>query len=279
MKPISETAFCCCGIRMQDAQSSMPICDDELAEVFMDERGLKIFSGFKAHRRASENIVVRHRVIDDALLDILQRHPATTIVSLGTGFETRPYRLSGGQWIEVDEPQVIAYKNERLPISHCLNPLQRLGVDFETESIREKLLPYASDNNIVIVVEGVFLYLNDDQVRTLLNDLRSLFPNHVLIGDLLTRAFVERYSRRFDKKINALGAYYQMSDNPLVVFQQSQYQISGKTSINVRNAELRGYRLQRWLFRYFFKTVVEGYNVYVLETGNAHALLNPKAAA
>lgn len=279
MKPISETAFCCCGIRMQDAQSSMPICDDELAEVFMDERGLEIFAGFKAQRRASENIVVRHRVIDDALLDILQRNPATTIVSLGTGFETRPYRLSGGQWIEVDEPQVIAYKNERLPISHCVNPLQRLGVDFETESLREKLLPYASNNNIVIVVEGVFLYLNDDQVRTLLNDLRSLFPNHVLIGDLLTRAFVERYSRRFDKRINALGAYYQMSDNPLVVFQQSQYQIFGKTSINVRNAELRGYRLQRWLFRYFFKTVVEGYNVYVLETGNAHALLNPKAAA
>lgn len=279
MKPISETAFCCCGIRMQDAHSSAPICDDDLAEVFMDDHGLKVFSEFRTQRRASENIVVRHRVIDDALVDILQRNPSTTVLSLGTGFETRPYRISGGQWIEVDEPQVIAYKNDRLPIQHCVNPLQRIGVDFETESLYERLLPYASDSKIVVVVEGVFLYLNDYQIRVLLQNLRTLFPNHLLIGDVLTREFVQRYSRRFDKKINALGAYYQMSENPIQAFRDAQYQIVQKTSINVKNAQLRGYRFQQWLFRYFFKTVVEGYNVFVLDTGSANTLLRQATTA
>jgi len=27
----------------------------------------------------------------------------------------RPYRLEGGRWTEVDSPELIAYKNERLP--------------------------------------------------------------------------------------------------------------------------------------------------------------------
>jgi len=31
MKPISKTAFYCCGVRMQDAESSNPICGDVYA--------------------------------------------------------------------------------------------------------------------------------------------------------------------------------------------------------------------------------------------------------
>jgi hypothetical protein len=31
MKPISQTAFYCCGVRMQDAESEKPVCGDVFA--------------------------------------------------------------------------------------------------------------------------------------------------------------------------------------------------------------------------------------------------------
>ena len=36
MKPISKTAFYCCGVRMQDAERQKPVCGDNYAKVFMN---------------------------------------------------------------------------------------------------------------------------------------------------------------------------------------------------------------------------------------------------
>jgi O-methyltransferase involved in polyketide biosynthesis len=47
MNPVSDTAYYCRGVRMQDAQRAYSLCSDEFAKVFMDERGLKIFDRFK----------------------------------------------------------------------------------------------------------------------------------------------------------------------------------------------------------------------------------------
>ena len=47
MKPISRTAFYCCGVRMQDAEASAPVCGDAYAKVFMNEDGLRIQEAFK----------------------------------------------------------------------------------------------------------------------------------------------------------------------------------------------------------------------------------------
>lgn len=44
MKPISNTAFYCCGVRMQDAENPKSICQDIYAKDFMDARGLAILA-------------------------------------------------------------------------------------------------------------------------------------------------------------------------------------------------------------------------------------------
>ncbi len=50
MKPISNTAFYCCGVRMQDAENEKSICRDVYAKDFMDARGLDILAAFKAEK-------------------------------------------------------------------------------------------------------------------------------------------------------------------------------------------------------------------------------------
>src|SRR5690349_375784 len=113
MNPISKTAFYCCGIRMQDAERQNPVCGDTYAKVFMNDEGLQIFEAFKDETSPNASSVARHRIIDDFLRQELLIHPDLCIILIGAGFDSRAFRLKGGTWIELDEPQVIEYKNER----------------------------------------------------------------------------------------------------------------------------------------------------------------------
>jgi O-methyltransferase involved in polyketide biosynthesis len=101
MNPISDTAFYCCGIRMEDAKRTHSLCNDIYAERFMNKRGRSIFEPFKSEKMPNISNITRCRIIDDHLRDELSKHDNLTIVTIGSGFDTRPYRLSGGSWVEI----------------------------------------------------------------------------------------------------------------------------------------------------------------------------------
>src|SRR5215470_1163030 len=192
MKPISKTAFYCCGVRMQDAEREKPVCGDTYAKVFMNEQGLQILEVFKNETRPNTSNVGRHRIIDDLLRQELVAKPDLTVVIIGAGFDTRAFRLKGGTWIELDEPQVITYKEERLPAANSENELQRISIDFATDSLEQKLAPFSGRNLVVVVIEGVFMYLEEGAIEQTLLTLHRLFPRHKLICDLMTRDFFEK---------------------------------------------------------------------------------------
>jgi O-methyltransferase involved in polyketide biosynthesis len=104
---------------MQDAEREKPVCGDTYAKTFMNEDGLGILETFKDETRPNISNVARHRLIDDLLRQELIDHPDLCVVIIGAGFDSRAYRLKGGTWVELDEPQVIAYKNEGCP-SHSV---------------------------------------------------------------------------------------------------------------------------------------------------------------
>ena len=96
MKPISRTAFYCCGVRMQDAERSNPVCGDIYAKAFMNEDGLRILEAFKDETKPNASNVARHRIIDDFLVQELLADPSLCVVIIGAGFDSRAYRLKGG---------------------------------------------------------------------------------------------------------------------------------------------------------------------------------------
>ena len=139
MNPISNTAYYCCGVRMEDSDRNHSVCNDNYAERFLDDRGRQIFEPFKSEKMPNLPNITRCRLIDDYLSAELSRNNQLNIFTIGAGFDTRPYRLAGGNWIEIDEPQIISYKNERLPVEECPNPLRRISIDFGNESLADKL--------------------------------------------------------------------------------------------------------------------------------------------
>ena len=265
MKPISNTAFYCCGVRMRDAEASKPVCGDRYAKIFMNEDGLRINEAFKDEIRPNASNVVRHRIIDDFLRRELDANPNLQIVLIGAGFDSRAYRLNDGKWIELDEPQIISYKNERLPVADCQNALQRIPIDFSTDSLEQKLVPFSSRTPVVIVIEGVFMYLEEDAIRSLLQTLCRLFARHKLICDLMSRRFFVKYGRTLHEKIAGLGASFITTDKPDEIFIKNGYRIVDKISIVGQAIEWGSVRIPKILFRLFLRNLAQGYSICVFE--------------
>lgn len=252
---------------MQDAEREQPVCGDVYAKVFMNEDGLRIFEKFKDEGGPNSSNVARHRIIDDLLRQELAAHPDLRVVIVGAGFDSRAYRLKGGAWIELDEPQVIAYKNERLPVSDAQNELHRLAIDFSTESLADKLSPFAGRGGpVVVVVEGVFMYLEQQAIEQLLQTLRRLFPQHKLVCDLMTRKFFEKYGRTIHEKLTGMGATFKFTaDNPEEIFVKNGYQRVDQISTVVKSTEFEGRKIPKILFRTLLRTLASGYAIYVFE--------------
>jgi methyltransferase (TIGR00027 family) len=268
MKPISNTAFYCCGVRMQDAENEKPVCGDIYAKEFMDERGLNILSSFAAEKNPNAGNVARHRIIDDYLRKALSDNPELAVFIIGAGFDSRAYRLNGGRWIELDEPQIIAYKNERLPVEQCRNKLQRIAIDFETESLADKLQQFSTDQPVVLVFEGVFIYLPENVIQQNLRTLQSLFPEHALACDLMTEKFYKKYSHSLGKRIGKLGAGFMFtSQKPTEVFCNANYRIAEKHSVIGKAIEFGSIKVPMLIFKTFLKTLERGYSIYIFEAG------------
>ncbi|WP_266157364.1 class I SAM-dependent methyltransferase [Dyella silvatica] len=249
---------------MQDAQSAYPVCGDTFAKVFMDERGLQIFESFKAEKKANASNLARARIIDDHLRRALAAHPDLLVVTVGAGFDTRPFRLPGGSWLELDEPQIIAYKNQRLPVADSPNPLQRIAIDFSTGALAEKLAPYARHRPVICVVEGVLLYLDPPARQHLAYTLRSAFPAHTLICDLMTKKFLHSYARSVRRRIADLGASLTAADRPDQLFTAAGYRMQQVTSISRSAAAFGLLKVPLWMLR-FMRTLSSGYAIYLFK--------------
>jgi methyltransferase (TIGR00027 family) len=252
---------------MRDAERSEPVCGDVYAKDFMDEDGLRVLEAFKDEARPNASNVARHRIIDDLLRQELLEEPELCVVIIGAGFDSRAYRLKGGAWVEVDEPQVIAYKNERLPVSDCENELQRIPVDFSTESLEEKLSAFAGRSPVAVVVEGVFMYLEEEEIGRLLRTLRRLFPRHELICDLMSREFFENYGRTLHEKITGMGASFKFTaDNPEEIFLENGYARTERISIVERSVVYESPGMPESVWEAILPTLPGGYAVHVFES-------------
>jgi methyltransferase (TIGR00027 family) len=235
----------------------------------MNEQGLQILETFKDETRPNTSNVGRHRIIDDLLRQELSAHPNLTVVIIGAGFDTRAFRLKGGTWIELDEPQVITYKEERLPASTGDNDLHRISIDFATESLEQKLGPFADRSPVVVVIEGVLMYLEEAAINQSLQTLRRLFPQHKLICDLATRDFFEKNATTIHEKLTGMGATFKFAvDNPEEVFVKNGYRQLEKIPVVEKAVLLEAGEIPPDIWQTIQPSLPQGYDVYVFEMRN-----------
>jgi methyltransferase (TIGR00027 family) len=267
VKPISRTAYYCCGVRALDAAAPAAFCGDRYAERFMTPESWAIFEPFRELGPPNASNVVRHRMIDDVLRARLAARPETPVVVLGAGFDTRAYRLPGGRWIEVDEPAVMTLKESRLPAADSSNPLTRCAVEFDREPIGAALTRLGPLDRPVVVLEGVLPYLSVAEARALLRAVGEAFAPATLICDLTTPTFKRRYAGRIAGLLQALGAPYgRFEGDPLAVIESEGFRLVARESIIGTAARLGALRIPRWVLATMFRSLRDGYTIATFET-------------
>jgi methyltransferase (TIGR00027 family) len=175
---VSDTAFLVAYYRAIESARPDALFHDPLAARVAGEKGRRIAESFATAAITGWSVAVRTMIIDDFIRDAVAKG-VDTILSLGAGLDTRPYRLALPlhlRWVEVDYPEVIAFKEQRLhaEIPHCR--LERVGVDLGDTPARHRLLAQidADGGRVLVLTEGVVPYLNIEQAAALGDDLRAL---------------------------------------------------------------------------------------------------------
>jgi methyltransferase (TIGR00027 family) len=174
---VSDTAFMVATYRAMETERPDSLFRDPLAAKLVGKHGTDIVASLPPAFVAGWTVVIRTVIIDDFIRTAIAKG-VDTVVNLGAGLDTRPYRMTLPEplrWIEVDYPRIIELKEERLSgeSPHCR--LERVKMDLTDRPARKRLLSDVSSRSsaVLVLTEGVVPYLTNEDVGALADDLRA----------------------------------------------------------------------------------------------------------
>jgi methyltransferase (TIGR00027 family) len=262
-QPVARTAFYCCVIRADDAASATPVCGDTLAARFVNDEVRRDLAPLSRLRNPAASNVARHRIIDDLVRDALAADPNRRVILLGAGFDTRAFRLTGGRWFELDDPALIAYKEQHLPAGTAPNPLVRIPVAFDRENPDDYIGALAVDDAPLVILEGVSVYLSDAALAALASALVRHLPRATLVCDLMSPRFARTFSAGLRRGLQAMGAVFgERTVHPHRAIEAASLRPVARVSIAERAVELKTLRVWRWLLNTVLRELRDGYAVW-----------------
>lgn len=175
---VSDTAFLVAGFRALESERPEPLFRDPLAWTLAGEHGRNILATVPMSFVGAWSVVIRTVIIDTFIKEAIEQG-VDTILNLGAGLDTRPYRMELPKtlrWVEVDFPHVIEHKGSRLADHRPNCRLDRVKLDLTDRALRQQLLAEvgAGAKNILVLTEGVVPYLSNTEVSNLAADLRAV---------------------------------------------------------------------------------------------------------
>ena len=175
---VSDTARWVALYRAMESDRPDALFRDPYARKLAGEQGERIVGSMRKGRAWAWPMIVRTAVIDELILRTIAQEGVDTVLNLAAGLDTRPYRLplpASLTWIEVDFPDVIAYKTGQLADARPVCALQHVGVDLTDAARRRALFDQigAAARRVLVVSEGLLIYLPPEQVAALGRDLAS----------------------------------------------------------------------------------------------------------
>ena len=132
------------------------------------------FSKFAGDKAVQTGIAIRTAVLDEAVAAFLAAHPGAVVLNLAAGLDTRFFRVGGpaARWYEVDLPNAMALRKQLLPEGDR-HP-------FVTGSVLEPgwldAIDAPAGTPVLVIVEGLLMYLTRDEIRHLLGAIATRFP-------------------------------------------------------------------------------------------------------
>jgi methyltransferase (TIGR00027 family) len=177
IRNISDTALWVAVYRARETERQDALFHDPFARKLAGERGEQIAKGMEAGQRYEWPYIARTLRFDQIITEQVKQG-TDMVINLAAGLDTRPYRMDlppSLQWVEVDLPGMIDYKEEILGREKPRCTLERVRLDLADIAGRRALFQKlgSSARRVLVVTEGLLVYLTRDEVSALGRDLAA----------------------------------------------------------------------------------------------------------
>jgi methyltransferase (TIGR00027 family) len=210
LRNISDTAAWVAIYRALESERPDAWFRDPLARRLAGDRGERIAKNMGFANKHAWSFVARTVVVDRHVAERVQQG-ADMVVNLAAGLDTRPYRMTlpaSLQWIEVDLPEMLKYKADALANERPVCALERLPCDLADPSARRDLFERLGGRakRALVITEGLLVYLTDDEVIALAEDLRRQPSFAWWAIDLMSPRLLRMLQAGMGSQLGAAGA-------------------------------------------------------------------------
>jgi methyltransferase (TIGR00027 family) len=213
---ISDTARWVAVYRAMETERPDAHFKDPYARMLAGERGIEIVEKMPRAKRAAWAMIVRTAVFDEIILRLVNLQGVDTVVNLAAGLDSRPYRLALPptlNWIEVDLPGILDYKEEILRDHHPVCRLERVRLDLSDAVARKELFARIEKQAkmVLVLTEGLLVYLPREEVASLARDLAAQRNFRWWLIDLASPVLLELLNKWFSKSLGPAGVRMQFA--------------------------------------------------------------------
>jgi methyltransferase (TIGR00027 family) len=212
VRSVSDTARWVAYFRARETERSDALFRDPYAERLAGERGFHIANTLPEGNKHEWAWVARTYLFDKFVLGEIQKG-ADLVVNLAAGLDARPYRMdlpAELQWVEVDFPEIVSYKEEILAGEKPRCRLERVSLDLSDVAGRRKLFADLDRRaaKIVVLTEGLLIYFSAEEVASFARDLAAGEHFQSWVVDLASPGQLKLMQRSTGEPLSEAGAAF-----------------------------------------------------------------------
>ena len=218
---VTDTALWVAAVRAAEGERNDAAFRDPFASMLAGERGKTIARYFPDSSSVSWGVVMRTSAIDRLIEEAIQQG-VDTVVNLGAGMDSRPFRMNlppDLRWIEIDFPALVNSKNRALKGCTPRCKVERMGMNLLDRAARQAFMTAVDSESRVgsgghktlLIAEGVIPYWSRDDVAAVAQDLGSTQSFHSWILDF-DNAGSRQTPKSWEKRLKAAPFLFQVPD-------------------------------------------------------------------
>lgn len=222
VRGVSDTARWVAYFRALETRRPDALFRDPYAERLAGAHGFHIANTLPDGNKHEWAWVARTYLFDQFLSRAIQ-DGADLVVNLAAGLDARPYRMdlpATLQWVEVDLPEIVFYKEEILVNEKPRCRLERVSLDLSDIAARRELFAQldARATKVVVASEGLLIYFTAEEVASLAEDLAAAKRFESWIIDLASPGQLRLMQRTTGKQLSEAGAAFKFGPSEGVNF-------------------------------------------------------------
>jgi methyltransferase (TIGR00027 family) len=212
VRGVSDTARWVAFFRAQETRRADALFRDPLAERLAGEHGFHLANTLADGNKHEWAWVARTYLFDQFLSRAIQ-DGADLVVNLAAGLDARPYRMDlpvNLQWVEIDLPDIVSYKEEILAGEKPGCRLERIALDLSDVQGRRELFSQLDlrASKVVVASEGLLIYFSKEEVASLAQDLAAMPRFQSWIIDLASPGQLRLMQGTTGKQLSEAGAAF-----------------------------------------------------------------------